>query len=62
MKHDPTTAEGLKEIKKSLEELRPDLEKLKELSEKDLDGEPSGKLTNPSEIQTKRIIKKHEDR
>lgn len=62
MKHDPTTEEGRAAIKKSLEKLKPDLEHLKELAEENVDDEPSGKLTNPSEIQVKRMTKRHEDR
>jgi len=62
MKHDPTTDKGMQEIKKSLGKLGADLKKLKNLSEKDLDGEPNGKLTNPSEIQIKRTTTTNDDR
>lgn len=62
MKHDPTTKEGKEEIKKQLDELKDEIKHYKELSEKDVDEEPTGPLTNPSEISIKRILKRHEDR
>ena len=62
MKHDPTTKEGKEEIKKKLDELKDEIEYHKELSEKDVDEEPTGPLTKPDEISIKRIIKRHEDR
>ncbi len=62
MKYDPTTEGGLKEIKKSLKKLKPELEELKRFAKENVDDESSGKLTNPSKIQIERIKKHHEDR
>lgn len=62
MKHDPTTKEGREAIKKSLDKMKPEIEKMKELAKENPDDEPKGKLTNPSEIQVKRMAKRYEDR
>ena len=62
MIHDPTTEEGRKAIKESFKKLRPELEKMQELAQIDVDDDPTGRLTNPSEIQIRRMMKYHEDR
>lgn len=62
MKHDPTTKEGKEKIKQQLDKLKDEIKHHKELSEKDVDEEPTGPLTKPSEISVKRILKRNEDR
>gem|GEM_PF-5745170 len=51
---DPNTKEGLEEIERRVAKRRQEARKYREMSETDVDEEPSGKLTNPSEFDRHR--------
>ncbi len=54
MKPDPTTEEGKKEIRRIFEKRKLEAKEARERSEQDVEDEPSGKLTNPYEIDIHR--------
>lgn len=56
MNPDPSTPEGLEEIKRRIEKRKSEAQSVRERASKDPDSEPSGKLTNPSDLD------KHSDR
>jgi len=54
MKPDPTTEEGKEEIKRIFEKRKLEAEDARKRSEQCVEEEPSGKLTNPAEIDIHR--------
>jgi hypothetical protein len=54
MKPDPRTEEGAEEIKRKLRKLNYDNDDVVNRSKTDVDEEPSGVLTTPSELDIKR--------
>lgn len=61
MKPDPTTEEGKEEIRKIFEKRTLEAEEARKRSEQDLEDEPSGKFTNPSEIDIHRDRKSDDE-
>lgn len=60
MKFDPDTPEGRQEIERRLKKRKLEANSVRERAERNLNDEPSGKLTNPSEIDRHRDRKDHE--
>ncbi|MCF6323731.1 MAG: hypothetical protein L3J89_05320 [Gammaproteobacteria bacterium] len=54
MKPDPTTEEGKEEVKRIFEKRKLEAEDVRKRSEQGIEEEPSGKLTNSSEIDIHR--------
>ena len=54
IKPDPNTEEGMAKIKEILKRREKEAEESRKRSEKDIDMEPSGKLTTPNEIDLHR--------
>ncbi len=54
MRPDPTTEEGKEEIRRVFDKRKFEAEDARNRSEHGTDDEPSGKLTNPSEIDIHR--------
>ena len=55
MRYDFTTKEGVEAAKKWLKETREKRRFLIDMAKEDVDSEPVGKMTNPSEFQIQRI-------
>jgi hypothetical protein len=53
-KPDPSTEEGMAQIREILKRREKEAEDTRKRSEKDIDIEPSGKLTTPNEIDLHR--------
>lgn len=60
MNPDPSTPEGLEEIKRRIEKRKSEGKSARERASKDPDSEPSGKLTSPSDLNRHRDRKDHE--
>ena len=54
MKPDPRTEEGVEEIKRRLRKFNDDNDDVVKRSKTDVDDEPSGAMTTPSELDIKR--------